>query len=975
MARHAHRPTTDDGAAAERRLLAIVAGLVAELHPGTAGAAPSLDSAFDRELALDSLSRVELIARVEAAFFVALPDTVLGSAETPRDLLRAVLAAKAAPRRATATPVAVAASPAAVAGAGTLPTRAETLIDVLAHHAAADPDRPHIRFYADDGDGEVLTYGGLRDGAARVAAGLRAGNLEPGEAVILMLPTGPDYFLAFFGVLMAGGIPVPIYPPARPTQTEEHVRRHTRLARNCQAAAMITDAEARRLARLLRAQLEGLRRVVTVDDLLAATPANAGALPRATGGDIAFLQYTSGSTGTPKGVTLTHANLLANVRAMGKALAVGPADVCVSWLPLYHDMGLIGAWLGSLYHGIPLVLMSPLAFLGRPVRWFAAIHRYRGTISAAPNFAYEMALRRIPERDLEGLDLSCWRVAANGAEPVSPDTVRRFCERFAALGFRRQAMMPMFGLAENCVGLAFSPLDRGPLIDRVAREPMATAGRAEPAAPDDPGAIEFVACGRPIPGHEVRVVDEAGRELPDRREGRLQFRGPSATGGYHRNAEATRALFSPDGWLDTGDRAYIADGDVYLTGRAKDIIIRAGRNIHPAEIEDAVGEHPRVRKGAVAVFGGRAADTGTERLIVLAETRRREPDALDALRADINGLVADLIGAPPDEVVLAPPNTVPKTSSGKIRRAASRELHEKGLIGKPRHAVWRQTVRVALSGLGPSARRGRRRLVEWAYAAWFWLVLAGLVGPAVWLLVAGLPAAGPRWRAARGGARLFLRLTGLTPRLTGADGLPPPDSPCVLVSNHMSYLDGCVLTAALPRPVAFVAKAELAPQLVAGTFLKRLGAVFVERFDPRQSAGDAARVAAGAGGWPPLYFPEGTLTRGSGLLPFHLGAFAAAAGAGVPVVPLALRGTRSVLRDGSWFPRRGRITIAVGRAVSPADVAPAVGDPWRTALALRDAVRRQVLEMSGEPDLGGERSPVREGGGTPGETPPPAREE
>jgi 1-acyl-sn-glycerol-3-phosphate acyltransferase len=961
MARQESRKETADDGAADR-LLDVVVGLTTELHPATAGPAPTLDSSFDRELALDSLSRVEMIARVEAAFSVALPETVLGSAETPRELLRAILAAKAAPgRQPDPRPAALPAAPAA-APMGSLPHRAETLIEALAHHAAADAGRTHIRFYADEGDGEVLTYGGLHNGAARVAAGLRAGGLAPGEAVILMLPSGSDYFLAFFGVLMAGGIAVPIYPPARPTQIEEHVRRHAGLARNCQAVAMITDPEARQLGRLLRAQVEGLRHVVTVADLKEAAPVDAGPLPAVKPADIAFLQYTSGSTGSPKGVTLTHANLLANVRAMGRGLAVGPDDVCVSWLPLYHDMGLIGAWLGSLYHGIPLVLMSPLAFLGRPARWLHAIHRYRGTISAAPNFAYEMALRRIPERDLAGLDLASWRVAANGAEPVSPDTVRRFCERFAAFGFRREALMPVFGLAENCVGLAFPPLDRGPLIDRIAREPLATAGRAEPSTPDDPKAIEFVACGRPIPGHEIRVVDESGRELPDRREGHLQFRGPSATSGYFRNPEATRALFSADGWLDTADRAYIADGDVYVTGRVKDIIIRAGRNIHPAEIEDAVGEHPHIRKGAVAVFGGRAADTGTERLIVLAETRRREPEALTALRAEINGLIADLIGAPPDEVVLAPPNTVPKTSSGKIRRAASRELYEKGLIGRSRPAVWRQTARIALSGLAPTLRRARRRLAEWGYAAWFWLVLAVLVGPTVWLLVAGLPSPRLRWMAARGGARLFLGLAGLQPRLIGAEALPPAETPFVLVSNHMSYLDGCALTAALPRPVAFVTKAELAPQFVAGTFLKRLGAVFVERFDARQSAADAARIAAGAGGRPPLYFPEGTLTRGAGLLPFHLGAFVAAAGARLPVVPLALRGTRSVLRDGSWFPRCGRITVTIGRAISPAEVA-VRGDAWKTALALRDEVRRRILEMSGEPDLIGERSPLRDADG------------
>ena len=950
----------DERASAER-IVAIATEVVAELRPGSASVAGpgiTLDSSFDRDLGLDSLSRVELIARIETAFDAALPENVLGAAESPRDLLRAVLAASNRGRPAMAKEIEIG----PLGTVETLPHNATTLVEVVEWHAQTHPDRPHIRIHSDEGDGEVITFGNLWDRASVIAAGLQARDISPGDAVLIMLPTGVDYFPCFFGVLMAGGIPVPVYPPARMTQIEEHLTRLAGITTNCDAALMITFEEATRLGTLLKASAPSVRHVMTPDELRQASGPGVSAFvpPVVMAGDIAFLQYTSGSTGAPKGVTLTHINLLANIRAMGVALEVTPDDVIVSWLPLYHDMGLIGAWLGGLYHACRIVIMPPLSFLARPSRWLWAIHRHRGTISAAPNFAYEMCLRRIPEKDLEGLDLSSWRIAANGAEPVSPNTLRRFCEKFETHGFARESLMPMFGLAENSVGLAFSPLDRGPLIDRVKRTSLTGMGQAEIA---DDGAseaeiIEFVACGRPIPGHEIRIVDDAGRELPDRREGRLQFTGPSATSGYYRNQEATAAMFDGD-WLDTGDKAYIADGELFVTGRIKDIVIRAGRNIYPSEIEDAVGELEGVLKGNVAVFGVLGTQTGTERLVVLAETRKRDAVAQEALRAEINGLVTDLIGSPADEVVMAPPNTVAKTSSGKIRRAASREIYEAGLIGKARRAIWQQMARVALTGVVPAMKRAVRHLSEWAYAAWFWFMLAAVLGPVTWLTVLITPTASLRWTIAHHAARLLMRAAGLVPVLRGAENFPA-EGGCVVVSNHMSYLDGIMLVAALPRPIAFVAKGELEPQFVAGTFLKRLGSVFVQRFDAEKSVADAERVANVAKSRPVLYFAEGTITRMPGLLPFQMGAFTAAVGADLPVVPMAFRGTRHVLRDGTWFPRRGRVQIAIGEAIL-SDTADQ--NAWKAAIELRNAARDYILRLSGEPDLKIERSPVREGTG------------
>ncbi|NJM10702.1 MAG: fatty acyl-AMP ligase [Synechococcaceae cyanobacterium SM1_2_3] len=348
-------------------------------------------------------------------------------------------------------------------------------------------------------------------------------------------------------------------------QIEEHLRRHARLLGNAQAVALITVPEAKLVARLLQAQVEGLQHVVTVTELQQTT--STWSETPVQGSDLAFLQYTSGSTGDPKGVMLTHANLLANLRAMGSRVEARSDDVFVSWLPLYHDMGLIGACLGSLYYAFPLAVMSPLSFLARPARWLWAIHHQRGTLSAAPNFAYELCARAIQDREIEGLDLRSWRLAFNGAEPVNPATLERFIARFSPYGFRPEAMTPVYGLAECAVGLALPLPNRGPVIDRVQRDRFMATGQAAPTAGGDVTALLFPACGQPLTQHQIRIVDEQGRELPDRQEGKVEFKGPSATTGYYRNSEATRRLFPHgDDWLDSGDRGYLAGGE-YLSHR------------------------------------------------------------------------------------------------------------------------------------------------------------------------------------------------------------------------------------------------------------------------------------------------------------------------------------------------------------------------------------------------------------------------
>jgi 1-acyl-sn-glycerol-3-phosphate acyltransferase len=922
------------------RLLALLQSFARDSGVALPAASIGLDSRLEADLGLDSLGRAELVARVERVFSIRLPDEALLAA-TGRDLL--ALCGSAGPAQ-TPEPGTGPALGASGPGAWGAPADAASLTEVLQWHLERHPSRVHILAYGADDRAQPITYADLAGGAARVAAGLKRAGLAEGATVALMLPTGPDYFFCFFGVLVAGGIPVPIYPPARPAQVEDHLRRHARILDNAGAAFLITIPEARTVARLLKAQVPSLKGVLTPGAFAGEGPA-AGLGPRPADA-IALLQYTSGSTGDPKGVILTHADLLANIRAMGEAVAVGPDDCFVSWLPLYHDMGLIGAWLGSLYFGMPLVSLSPLAFLARPLRWLKAIHDHRGTLSAAPNFAYELCLKRIGDEDLTGLDLGCWRRAFNGAEPVSADTLRRFGERFAACGLRGDALTPVYGLAEAAVGLAFPPLGRGPRIDCVDRMRFAESGYALAVPCGDPQALPVVGCGHPLPGYRVRVVDAAGKALPERHEGLLQFQGPSATQGYYRNPQATARLIR-DGWHDTGDRGYLAGGEIHVTGRVKDMIIRGGRNLYPYEVEQAVGELSGIRRGCVAAFAAADPATGSERLVLVAETRQRDPTRRAGLERAVRERAADILALPPDEVVLAPPGAVLKTSSGKLRRAATRDRYLAGkILGGPAPPLW-QLVRVGTAGLAATAVRGVRRVPAWLYAAYAW-ALFGAIAPWAWLGVLLLPRLEWRWALVRGGVRL-LRWLALVPLdVSGRERIPAPGSAFVVASNHQSYLDAMVLVEALGRPVAFVAKQELAGNPLARVALVRLGTHFVERFDVQRGAGDWARLAGALGPGEVLgFFPEGTFRDQPGLLPFRMGAFLAAAGAGTPLLPIALRGTRDLMCGSRFFPRRGRVLVMIGEPLRPA------GQGWEAAVRLRGQARAFISAHCGEPDAGG----------------------
>ncbi len=926
-------PTAADTSTVMGQVLDVVRALAAESLGERAARAVRPEASLDRDVGLGSLERVELLLRLEEAFARRLPESCL-ALDTPQALAQAVLGADgvepdAHERRAPELPA---------AGA---PTRAESLQESLWRRAQRDPQRPHVYLREEGTPAGIVRYGQLWDEAAAVATGLRAHEVGAGDTVALMLPTGVDFLRTFLGILAARAVAVPIYPPVRLDRMEEYARRQAAILRDAGVRVLVTVDRARPVAAMLKAQVPSLRHVMTAAELAVAP--GSGAAPEGRREDPALVQYTSGSTGSPKGVLLTQSNLLANIDAIGAGLQARPTDVGASWLPLYHDMGLIGTWLFCMHRGLPLDLQSPLSFLARPERWLWAIHERQATLSAAPNFAYELCASRVPESALEGLDLSSWRCALNGAEPVSPDTMERFTRRFARYGFRPQALMPVYGLAECSVALCFSPVDRGVRVHRVDRDRFQSEHTVVPASEADASALRFVSVGMPLPEHEVRIVDEDGQDLPERSVGRLVFRGPSMTPGYFKRPDATAAITLPGGWLDSGDLAFVLDGEVHIAGRLKDLIIKAGRNLVPQEIEELAADVEGVRRGCVVAFGVADPGSGTERLVVVAETRATLGPERDRIAAAVTERVSEALGLPPDAVAMVPPGAVPKTSSGKVRRAETRQLYEEGTLGRTARTSRGRRARLVAAAAWAEARariRGGARALYGVYVA---LVLA-LLFATLWPVAMLLPGRRGPSRIARFASRLLLRVAGIRTHVEGLDRLQSLGR-CVLVANHSSYVDVPVMLAVMPPDTVYVAKREMLSWPLVGPFMRKTGHVTVDRFDAQRGLADAARAAGAVESASVLFFPEGTFTSTAGLRPFRLGAFQAAVEAGVPVVPVAIRGTRRLLRDGVWRPRPGRVDVWVGPPLR------AAGAAWRDVVALREAAAEQVAAHCGEARL------------------------
>ena len=546
-----------------------------------------------------------------------------------------------------------------------------TLAQALQQRAAHTPDQLALRFLADDPQaGQVLSYGDLDLRARTIAAALQA-NAQVGDRAVLLFPSGPDYVAAFFGCLYAGVIAVPAYPP-------ESARRHHQE----RLLSILTDAEPRLLLTSsgLRAPLlhmdelsgEGAPQLLCVDEL---EPGIAqGWQPVALqADDIAFLQYTSGSTALPKGVQVTHGNLVANevLIRRGFGIDLNPDDVIVSWLPLYHDMGLIGGLLQPIFSGVPCILMSPAYFLTRPLRWLEAISEYGGTISGGPDFAYRLCSERVSDTALAGLDLSRWRVAYSGSEPIRQDSLERFAEKFAPCGFTPASYFASYGLAEATLFVAGG--QRGQGIPALCLDELALADNR--IVPGDGSPV--MSCGTSQPEHAVLIVEPGQLHvLAENRVGEVWASGPSIAHGYWRNPQAsanTFVEFQGATWLRTGDLGFMHDGELFITGRLKDLLIVRGQNLYPQDIEKTIEREVEVvRKGRVAAFAVNVK--GEEGIGIAAEISRSVQKILppDALINAIRQAVADACQQAPSVVVLLNPGALPKTSSGKLQRSACR---------------------------------------------------------------------------------------------------------------------------------------------------------------------------------------------------------------------------------------------------------------------------------------------------------------
>jgi acyl-CoA synthetase (AMP-forming)/AMP-acid ligase II len=600
----------------------------------------------------------------------------------------------------------------------------------------------------------------VRARALAVCGGLLALGVQRGDRVALVFPTGLDFFSAFFGTLLAGAVPAPLYPPVRLGRLREYFARTTRMLEIAAARVVLADA---RIERLLGEPVAAARPrygCLTLADLPgAAAPAQP---VRVRPDELALVQFSSGTTVAPKAVALSHRAVVAQTEILSGFWRdeEGLRHSCASWLPLYHDMGLIGCVFPALARDATLTLLPPELFVARPALWLRAIARYRATISPAPNFGYSLCLTRVADADLEGVDLSCWRAALNGAEPVAPAVLQAFAERFARWGFSPAALTPVYGLSEAALAVTFSELerpyrsgwfDREALSrERLARpvpahggSPSAPGGHRPPGHPGEPGerverargegdpagdgaerdgdpvaaggergwdpvarraggrdgdpqaagperatrgadcGVEIVSVGRPVPGFRLAVRDPQGRDLPPGRVGRLWIRGPSLMEGYLGDPEGTaRAL--RDGWLDTGDLGFVDQGELFLTGRAKDLIILRGRNHSPAEIEQAVDAVSGVRAGcAVAVSWLPEGAAGEVLALFVERARGATPAQLAELPDACGKAVLAATGLAVDRLEVLAPGTLPRTSSGKLRRSEALRLYREGGLTPP----------------------------------------------------------------------------------------------------------------------------------------------------------------------------------------------------------------------------------------------------------------------------------------------------
>ena len=565
------------------------------------------------------------------------------------------------------------------AHARALPAPVHTLPEAVAHWGRTRPGQPLLYFCDLEERLTVRPAGELYQSALRLGAWLAARGVRRGDKVVLSFDTGPEFLECFFACGMVGATPCLIELPSSKVSVQAWGERLRVKLRLLGARGMLMDADFLDLAQQALAAHTPepgaeVPFVVTPGEMLGdAAPLDPPALEPH---EAAFIQFTSGTTDAPKAIEISHRALMANCAAIGESGHWDTDDLMVSWLPLFHDMGLVASLLSSLVHGLPTALLPPFGFLLKPSRWLWALHYFRATSSFAPNFAYQLCVKRIKDAEVEGLDLSAWKRAYNAAEFIHADTLHQFNERFAPHGFEPEAWRPSYGMAEMVVGVTSRTRTEALRVEKLSRAALASRREAR-LHPDGqgPDALTVLSVGRPLPGVELKIVDEEGQALGERLEGEILLRGSPLFSGYYQDPQATAQVLR-EGWLYTGDLGYVADGELFICGRSKDLIIKAGENHHPYTMENAAARVAGVRVGCVAAVGVNNPQTGTEDIVIVCETTETKAELLRQLCKHVEDTVYQDAGVRPNRVVPVAPHTLPKTTSGKLKRAYIRQHAE-----------------------------------------------------------------------------------------------------------------------------------------------------------------------------------------------------------------------------------------------------------------------------------------------------------
>ena len=577
-----------------------------------------------------------------------------------------------------------------------------TVADAIRDAAALRGDRGGFTFADPRAPDKRYDWNQLLDAVRARLAALHAEGLRKGDRLAMVIPVPEDFVLTFLAATLGGIIPVPMYPPVALGKVESYVKNVEHIVTSSGASALLISKQVRPI---LGSVLDtgAVKKLILVESLNLDAP-RAGTEPSTSPDDVCFLQYTSGSTSSPKGVVVTHGNLAANcvVIARDGLKTNSDTDHGVSWLPLYHDMGLIGFVIVPLFARINITFLPTMEFVKRPAYWLETIDRQRATITFAPNFAYALATRRVKDAELAKWDLSSMKHLGCGAEPIQPATLRDFVARFSKAGLEGTSLLPCYGMAEHTLAISFARHDTHSLrVDTVdvAGFRQGEARRVDPATAEPGSTVEVVCCGDPFPGHEVSVRDPDGNPLPERTIGELCMKGPSVCSGYYGNPETTAGSFK-DGWLYSGDKGYVADGAVYVCGRIKDMIIVHGRNYYPTDIEWVVNDVEGVRRGSAVAFACLPASASSEQLAIVAEWAGKEQpsaEALEVTRKRVTELVQGALGLNAWQVVLIPPGTVPKTSSGKLQRRKTKQQFEDGTLGQEAPTTDKLDAKVAVA--------------------------------------------------------------------------------------------------------------------------------------------------------------------------------------------------------------------------------------------------------------------------------------